>query len=333
MNVKNITLIISVTLLITCTKTNPNLVTITGEITNPIGESVIFSNQDTSYSTTVNKNGSFIISFNLDSATNLNFEHGVERTAMYVKPGDKIKLSIDTEKFDETIKYEGSMHSSYLAEKYLLEEDGNFYGKVYYMSSAEEYKEILDRYRIAVINQVSKITDSTFVNNQIINMDKWVNSAVEKQKELVDKNSEIIRAYMWKSRELARGFNFYTAMDSLNSTDFNEMLTVYLEDNEQRPTLYDFLAHRALDFFQNPERNLTRPADQFTLNGEEYFGNALQFTEIPTETKDSLSNKLYEIVCFFFIKCIILHETFIIFFLISIFAIYIHILDILVKVQ
>ena len=63
MNAKNITLTVCVTLLVACTKTDPNMVTISGNITNPIGESSIFSNQDTSYSTTVNEDGTFSISF------------------------------------------------------------------------------------------------------------------------------------------------------------------------------------------------------------------------------------------------------------------------------
>ena len=99
------------------TKTEPNKVTITGKITNPIGESVAFSNQDTSYSTTSNEDGTFTISFILDSATYLNFGHGVETTEMYVHPGDKIKLTIDTELFDKTIKYDGSSSSSFLEKK------------------------------------------------------------------------------------------------------------------------------------------------------------------------------------------------------------------------
>ena len=86
--------------------------------------------------------------------------------------------------------------------------------------------------------------------------------------------------------------------DSLQHTDirdFDQMLTTYVDDNEQRPTLYDFLAHRALDFFQNPERNLTRPADQFTLDGKEYFSSGDIFSKINTESSDSLSNEIYEI--------------------------------------
>jgi hypothetical protein len=110
------------TLLFACTKTNPNLVTITGKITNPIGESVTFSSNDTSYVTTTNEDGTFEITFSLDSSIYLNFKHGVEHTAMYAKPGDKINLTIDTKQFDESVMYEGSVASSFLAKKYLLEE-------------------------------------------------------------------------------------------------------------------------------------------------------------------------------------------------------------------
>tara|TARA_B100000809_G_C14837977_1_gene423594 strand:+ start:16 stop:357 length:342 start_codon:yes stop_codon:yes gene_type:complete len=107
MNLKNLTTIAFATILFACTKTDPNQVTITGKITNPIGENVAFSSRDTAYSTTANEDGTFSISFILDSATYLNFGHGIEITAMFVKPGDKIHLTIDTELFDETIKYEG----------------------------------------------------------------------------------------------------------------------------------------------------------------------------------------------------------------------------------
>ena len=147
MNLKNLITIVLATLLFACTKTDPNQVTITGEITNSKGESVIFSNQDTSYSTTANEDGTFAIAFSLDSATYLNFEHGVELTAMFVKPGYKIKLSIDTEEFDETIKYEGSEESSFLAKLYLLEEENDFFGEVFYLSNLEEYKAILDTFK------------------------------------------------------------------------------------------------------------------------------------------------------------------------------------------
>ena len=206
--------------------TNPNQVTITGKITNPIGESVSFSNQDTSYSTTANANGTFTISFDLDSATYLNFGHGVETTAMYVKPRDKIKLTIDTELFDETIKYKGSSSSSYLAKKYLLEEGGDFFGEAYYMSSAEDYKAYLDNYKNSVINEFSNITDSTFINSQITGIDKDIEYFIGRQGKLAEYSLDV-KTYMWETRNIARDFNFYAALDSLNSTDFNNMAQQY----------------------------------------------------------------------------------------------------------
>ena len=208
------------------TNTDPNQVTITGEITNPIGESVSFSNQDTSYSTTANANGTFTISFDLDSATYLRFEHGPEGTAMYVYPGDKIDLTIDTKLFDETIKYKESLSSSFLAKKYLLEEKNDFFGKVYYMSSGEAYKAILDNFKIEVINEFGDITDSTFINSEIASIDEDISYFIGRQEKLAE-YSEDARTYMWETRNIARDFNFYAAIDSLNSIDFNNMAEQY----------------------------------------------------------------------------------------------------------
>ena len=208
------------------TEADPNQVTITGEITNPKGELVTFSNQDTTYSTTATANGTFTISFNLDSTTYLDFGHGVERTAMYVYPGDKIKLTIDTELFDETIKYKGSLSSSFLAKKYLLQEENDFFGKVYYMSSGEAYKAVLDSFKIDVINEFGEITDSAFINSEITSINKDIIYCIGSQEKLANYSVDV-KTYMWETRAIARDFNFYAAIDSLNSIDFNNMAEQY----------------------------------------------------------------------------------------------------------
>jgi len=208
------------------TETDPKQVTITAEITNPKGELVTFSNQDTTYSTNATANGTFTISFNLDSTTYLNFGHGVENTAMYVYPGDKIKLSINTEEFDETIEYKGSSSSSFLAKKYLLEEGNDFFGKVYYMSSGEAYKAVLDSFKIDVINEFGEITDSTFINSEITSIDEKNTYFIGRQEKLANYSVDV-KTYMWETRAIARDFNFYAAIDSLNSIDFNNMAEQY----------------------------------------------------------------------------------------------------------
>ena len=214
------------TLLFACTKTDPNLVTISGEITNPIGESISFSSQDTSYSTTTNEDGTFSISFLLDSATYLNFGHGVEHTAMYIKPGDKISLTIDTELFDETIQYEGSMESSFLAKKYLIEEENDFRGETYYMSTANEYKENLYQFKSALINEFGEITDSIFINHEIEDVDEMIDYFIKQQSKLSDYSKDV-RKYMWETSKASRNYNFYSVIDSLNMEQFNIMLDDY----------------------------------------------------------------------------------------------------------
>lgn len=209
-------------------KTEPNKVTIRGKISNPVGELVSFFSQDTSYSTTSNKNGAFSISFDLDSSTYLSFQHGPEVTAMYIKPGDRINLTIDTELFDETIRYSGSVTSSFLAKKYLLEEEKDFFGEVYYLASTEEYKTYLDAYTSSLINELNEIKDSVFTNSEISNLDKDIRYFTQRQKKMSEYSGDA-RNYLWETREISSNFNFYTALDSLNSTEFNDMTKRYTE--------------------------------------------------------------------------------------------------------
>ncbi len=56
-----------------------------------------------------------------------------------------------------------------------------------------------------------------------------------------------------------------------------------------RPTLYDLLAHRALDYFKNPVRYLTKPAYAFEINQANAFDPAESFIKNKFPTKDSFS--------------------------------------------
>ena len=56
-----------------------------------------------------------------------------------------------------------------------------------------------------------------------------------------------------------------------------------------RPTLYDLLAHRALDYFKNDERDITRPAYAFEINEAHAFAPAGEFVKHKFITNDSAS--------------------------------------------
>lgn len=60
-----------------------------------------------------------------------------------------------------------------------------------------------------------------------------------------------------------------------------------------RPTLFDLLAHRALDYFENDERTITKPADAFEIINTSAFDPAADFItrKFPTADSASLQHK------------------------------------------
>jgi uncharacterized protein YfaS (alpha-2-macroglobulin family) len=56
-----------------------------------------------------------------------------------------------------------------------------------------------------------------------------------------------------------------------------------------RPTLYDFLTHRALEFFMNDEDGVIKPAYQFKIDDAVAFAKAEDFSKASFKTKDTAS--------------------------------------------
>jgi uncharacterized protein YfaS (alpha-2-macroglobulin family) len=65
-----------------------------------------------------------------------------------------------------------------------------------------------------------------------------------------------------------------------------------------RPTLYDFLLHRALDFSMSNKYYLTKPAYKFYLDSEEDFADASSFSKRPLVAKDSISATFQALLLF-----------------------------------
>ena len=116
--------LLSTLLLIGCLNTSKNglnEIHISGQIINPVSDIIEFESTDATFTAKLTKEGNFTFSFNTDSSLYLRLSHG-EYTSMYVMPGDIIKLSINTDKFDESINYKGSEASNFLAKKYLIQD-------------------------------------------------------------------------------------------------------------------------------------------------------------------------------------------------------------------
>jgi uncharacterized protein YfaS (alpha-2-macroglobulin family) len=53
-----------------------------------------------------------------------------------------------------------------------------------------------------------------------------------------------------------------------------------------RPTLYDLLANRAIDYFNNDKSNLSEPSNAFSIDDKKYFGTANDFVSIQLNDAD-----------------------------------------------
>ena len=78
-------------------------------------------------------------------------------------------------------------------------------------------------------------------------------------------------------------------------TIYNEVVNKNSAEEKLRPTLYDFLAHRAIDFFSLDDNELTKPSFEFTLNSAEYFLSYDRFAQFDITTKDTTSLKFHAI--------------------------------------
>lgn len=76
--------------------------------------------------------------------------------------------------------------------------------------------------------------------------------------------------------------------------DYRGILTVGEKvDLTLRPSLYDFLAHRALTFFQHGETSLTLPLDEFTISDSSFFLPAGLYARSTFSPADTLSLLAY----------------------------------------
>ncbi len=84
-------------------------------------------------------------------------------------------------------------------------------------------------------------------------------------------------------------------IDSLKRTPIETYSEIILEDSARhyRPFLYDFLAHRATDFFINEQPSITKPVYEFVLDSANYLSSYKKFAQQKLESQDSMSLKYY----------------------------------------
>lgn len=70
---------------------------------------------------------------------------------------------------------------------------------------------------------------------------------------------------------------------------YDEIIKKGTKPNDLRPTLYDFLAIRAITFYSNPEASITRPADYFQIIDPKFYSDIATFSNIDIKSTDTLS--------------------------------------------
>ncbi len=102
--------------------------------------------------------------------------------------------------------------------------------------------------------------------------------------------------------KIIRAYNLSLAnkegLQIISSDKYPELIYQGSKPKNLRPTLYDFLAHKALDFFANKSIALTKPADHFIIKEDFYFSDIKEFINIKTTTSDTLSLHYYAVKIF-----------------------------------
>ena len=81
-------------------------------------------------------------------------------------------------------------------------------------------------------------------------------------------------------------------LQEVDITKFSDILQLQKTTKIYTPTLFDFLANNALNFYKSSETSITRPSYKFFIDNPDFLSDAQTFSEIKITSKDSLSLQL-----------------------------------------
>jgi Bacterial Alpha-2-macroglobulin MG10 domain/Alpha-2-macroglobulin family/MG2 domain len=75
----------------------------------------------------------------------------------------------------------------------------------------------------------------------------------------------------------------------LNNTKPEKFDAIIIKGNVRylRPTLYDLLCHEALEYFENDEKDITKPAYAFVIEDKKAFSTTTEFVQVQFQTRDT----------------------------------------------
>ncbi len=147
----------------------------------------------------------------------------------------------------------------------------------------------------AVLQSMQAEMYSQYLNNNL-----W---KIRNRTETIDFNNEDVATWTMgqlidKSAELYLASVGGQMTKKIDVDNFDAIIRAGKNTEKLRPTLYDFLMHRALNHFNNQRNNLTEPAYKFQLRDEIAFAPAEEFVKAKFETKDQSSKKYQTILLY-----------------------------------
>lgn len=167
-----------------------------GQVKNPIGESITISNQDGfTQSIDYMEPGEFSDLLEISKKGLYTFTAGNESTSIYLDKGYRLDVSVDTKQFDESLNYrgKGSLNNNFLAQKYLINETQMGDMLATYRLNEDEFIEKYSKLREEYQSLLKKLKDDNFTNfqNQDIEYDYFLAlSSYEAYHQYATKNNE-----------------------------------------------------------------------------------------------------------------------------------------------
>ena len=203
---------------------------LTGIIENPKSKQVSLRLIDSLYKAGLDSANRFVLSLDLDTSVYATFQHGNERTALYVKSGDSLELSIDTDEFDESLVYTGTGadYNNYLAEKYLLEE--SFQSPFTIIQDRSQMAENVPEFRARVDSVYSAKVD--LLNSYATSLDSKF-TKMEKDKafyEMANQKQNLFRSLLYMEQDSVLDDDYFSYEDQIE-LDLDYMSGMYQYTN------------------------------------------------------------------------------------------------------
>lgn len=154
-------------------------VTITGTITNQNSDSLIIRNREYSKSITINQDGTFSDTLKVETGVYSIFD-GTEGTSIFLKNGYELDMTLDTEMFDESLKFTGigSEQSNFLAKKSLKEQELIDFETLTAIEDMETLENTMDAIKIelSAFYTSNKAIDTMITNGAVKTLEPMLNS-------------------------------------------------------------------------------------------------------------------------------------------------------------